>query len=79
MRKLIVEEKEINDHKEIPKNIKVFYETIFKRNIPRTNVEKQWFLDLLNTETLTTNEHYDPCENRISETDLFDSMKSMQK
>ena len=41
MRKLIVEEKEINDHKEIPKNIKVFYETIFKRNIPRTNVEKQ--------------------------------------
>ena len=53
IRKLIVEEKEINDHKDISKNIKAFYETLFKRNFPKTNVEKQWFLDFLSTETLT--------------------------
>ena len=77
MQKLIAEEKEITDHKEIPKNIKAFYETLFKQNFSKTNVEKQRFLDSLSTKTLT-NEQHDLCENKISETDLFNSMKSMK-
>ena len=77
IRKLIVEEKEINDHKEISKNIKAFYETLFKQNFSKTNVEKQRFLNSLSIKTLT-NEQYDLCENKISETDLFNSMESMK-
>ena len=77
IRKLIAEEKEITDHKEISKNIKAFYETRFKRNFSKTNVEKQRFLNSLSTETLT-NEQYDLYENKISEIVLFDSMKSMK-
>ena len=53
IRKLIVEEKEITNHKEISKNIKAFYETLFKRNFSKTNVEKQRFLNSLSTKTLT--------------------------
>ena len=75
--KLFVEEKEINHHKEIPKNLKAFYETLFNQKFSKNNVEKQRFLNSLSTKTLT-NEQYDLCENKISETDLFDSMKSMK-
>ena len=77
IQKLIVEEKEITNHKEISRSIKTFYETLFKRNFSKTNVEKQRFLNSLGTKTLI-NEQYDLCENKISETDLFDSMKSMK-
>ena len=77
IRKLIVEVKEITDHKEISKNIKTFYETLFKRNFSKTNVEKQRFFNSLSTKTLA-NEQYDLCKNKISETDPFDSMKSMK-
>ena len=59
------------------KNIKAFYETLFKRNLSKINVEKQRFLNSLCTKTLT-NEQYDLCENKISQTDLFDSMESMK-
>ena len=48
IRKLTVEEKEITNHKEISKNIKAFYETLFKQNISKTNVEKQQFLKYQN-------------------------------
>ena len=65
------------DHKEISKNIKAFYKTLFKRNFSKNNFEKQQFLTSLSTKTLT-NEQYDLCENKISETDLFDFMKSMK-
>ena len=41
IRKLIVEEKEITYLEEISQNIKAFYETLFKRNFSKTNVEKQ--------------------------------------
>ena len=75
IRKLIVEEKEITDYIEISKNIKAFYETLFKQNFSRTNVKKQRFLNSLSTKTLK-NKQYDLCENKISQTDLLDSMKS---
>ena len=74
--KLIIEEKEVTNHKEISKSIKTFQETLYKRNFSKTNVEKQRFLNFLSTKTLT-NEQYDLCENKISKTDLFNSMKSM--
>ena len=77
IRKFIAGEKEITDHKELSKNIKAYYETLFKRNFSKTNVEKQRFLNYLSNKTLT-NEQYDLRENKISETDLFDSMKSMK-
>ena len=77
IRKLIVEEKEITYLEEISQNIKAFYETLFKRNFSKTNVEKQWFLNSRSTKTLS-NEQHDLCENKISETDLFYSMKSMK-
>ena len=68
IQKLIVEVKEITDHKKISKNIKAFYETLFKRSFPKTNVEKQRFFNSLSTKTLT-NEQYDLLENKINETD----------
>ena len=49
VQKLVVEEKEITDHKEISKNIKTFYETLFKQNFSKTNFEKQRFFNSLNT------------------------------
>ena len=76
IRKLIVEDKEITDHKEISKNIKTFYETLFKRNFSKSNVKKHRFLNSLSTKTLA-NEQYDLSENKISETDLFNSTKSI--
>ena len=39
--------------KEILNNIKVFYETLIKQNSAKTNVEKQEFLNSLDTKTLT--------------------------
>ena len=77
IRKLAVEEKETTNPKETSKNIKAFYETLFKWNFSKTSVVKQWFLNSLRTKTLT-NEQYDLYENKISETDLFDSMKNMK-
>ena len=77
IRKLIVEEEEIPDHKEISNNIKTFYKTLFKRNFSKINVEKQQFLNFLNTKTLP-NEQFYLCENKIRETELFNSMKSMK-
>ena len=76
-RKLIVEEKEVTNHKEVSKNIKAFYKTLFKRNFSKTNIKKQRFLNPLSTKTLA-NEQYYLYENKISETDLFASMKSMK-
>ena len=58
-------------------NIKACYETLFKRNFSRTNAKKQRFLKSVTTKTLT-NEQYDLCENKISKTELFHSMKSMK-
>ena len=49
VQKLVVEEKEITDPKEISKNIKAFYETLFKQNFSKTNFEKQRFFNSLNT------------------------------
>ena len=72
-----MEEKEITYLEEISQNIKAFYETLFKRNFSKTNVEKQRFLNSRSTKTLS-NEQHDLCENKISETDLFYSMKSMK-
>ena len=39
--------------------------------------KKQRFLNSLSTKTLK-NKQYDLCENKISQTDLLDSMKSMK-
>ena len=77
IRKLIIEEKEVVNYKEISKSIKTFYETLFKWNFSKTDVKKQRILNFLSTTTLT-NEQYDLCENKVSETDLFESMKSMK-
>ena len=49
VQKLVVEEKEITDPKEISKNIKAFYETLFKQNFSKTNFEKQRFFNSPNT------------------------------
>ena len=76
IRKLIFENKEKTDHKEISKNIKTFYETLFKQNFSKFNVEKQRFLNSLSTRTFP-NEQYDLSKNKMSETGLFNSMKSM--
>ena len=58
-------------------NIKVFYETLFKRNFSEANVKKQEFHNSLDTKTFK-NQLLDLCENEIRETDLFESMKSMK-
>ena len=50
---------------------------LFKQNSSKTNVEKQEFLNSLDTKTLT-NKQSDLCENEIRKTDLFVSMKSIK-
>ena len=75
--KLILKEKETTDPKEISNTIKVFYETLFKKNSSKTNFEKPEFLNSLDTKTVA-NQQSDLCTNEIRETDLFDSMKSMK-
>ena len=58
-------------------SMSTFYETLFKRNFSKYNVKKQRFLISLSTKTLA-NEQYDLCKNKISETDLFDSMENLK-
>ena len=59
------------------KNIKAFYETLFKRIFSKTDAQKQRFLNSLSAKTLT-NEECSLCENKLTETHLFDSMKNMK-
>ena len=49
--RLIVEQKEITNQEQIFRNIKAFYEILFKRNFSKTDVEKQRFLNSLSTKT----------------------------
>ena len=67
-------EKETTNPKEISKNIKKFYETLYKLNSSKTNVKKQKFRNTLNTKALT-NQRSDLCKNEIREPGLFDPMK----
>ena len=77
VRKLIVKVKEITDPKEISNKIKVFYETLFKQNSAKSNVEKQEFLNSLDIKTLS-DQQANLCKNEIRVTDLLDSMESMK-
>ena len=67
-------EKRTTNLKEISKNIKKFYETVYKQNSSKTNVKKQKLLNTLNSKALT-NQRSDLCKIEIREPDLFDSMK----
>ena len=78
IRKLIVEEKEITDHKKITNSIKTVYKTLFKQNVSKSDVGKQQFLNSLSYKTLA-NEQYDLCENKIHESELINSMNSLKK
>ena len=74
MRKLIVNEKEINNETEILNQIKLFYETLFQNPSQKDSN----FLNTLDIPKLSTDQII-LCDIELTEKDLDDSMKSMRK
>ena len=53
----------------------MFYKRLIKQKSSKNNVEKQDFINSLDSKTLT-NQQSDLCKNKMRENDLFDSTKS---
>ena len=77
IRKLIIDEKEIDGDVEIFKKIESFYETLFKSQSFKNVSEIEKFLCGITTPSLN-NDQINLCEKDLSETDLYNAMKNMQ-
>ena len=77
IRKLIIDEKEIDGDVEILKKIESFYETLFKSQSFKNVSEIEKFLCGITTPSLN-NDQINLCEKDLSETDLYNAMKNMQ-
>ena len=77
IRKLIIDEREIDDDVEILKKIESFCETLLKRQSLKNVSEIEKFLCGFITLSLN-NDQINLCEKDLSETDLYNAMKNMQ-
>ena len=78
IRKLIVNEKEINNETEILNQIKLFYETLFQKPSQKYSADDiNHFLNTLDIPKLSTDQII-LCDIELTEKDLYDSMKSMK-
>ena len=76
-KKLIVDDQKITDQTHILEYIREFYETLFKKRKQKTAEEIANFLRHLNIPKLPENKSK-PCEEDLTEKDLYDSLKIMQ-
>ena len=77
IRKLIIDEKEIDGDVEILKKIESFYETLFKSQSFKNVSEIEKFLCGITTPSLN-NDQINLCEKDLSEIDLYNAKKNMQ-
>ena len=78
IRKLIVNEKEINNETEILNQIKLFYETLFQKpSLKYSTDDTNHFLNTLDIPKLSADQII-LCDIELTEKDLYDSMKSMK-
>ena len=77
IRKLIIDEKQIDGNIEILKKIENFYETLFKTQSFKNVSEIENFLCGIATPSLN-NGQINLCKKDLSETDLYNAMKNMQ-
>ena len=78
IRKLIVNEKEINNETEILNQIKLFYETLFQKpSLKYSTDDINHFLNIVNIPKLSADQVI-LCDIELTEKDLYDSMKSMK-
>ena len=78
IRKLIVNEKEINNETEILNQIKLFYDTLFlKLSLKYSTDDINHFLNSLDIPMLSAHQII-LCDIELTEKDLYDSMKSMK-
>ena len=77
IRKLIIDEKEIDGDVQILKNPKNFYETLFKSQSFKNLSEIEKFLRGITTPSLN-NDQINLCEKDLSEIDLYNAKKNMQ-
>ena len=75
---LVSEDKEIDCPMKITKEIKQFYQTLFKNSIHKTENECLQFLQCVSTTKLTENES-DSCEDDLTEKELYEALTSMSK
>ena len=79
IRKLIIDEKEIDGDVEIFKKIESFYETLFKSQSFKNVSEIEKFLCGITTPSLNNDQdQISLCEKDWPETDLYNAMKNMQ-
>ena len=78
IKKLIVDDKEITDQTHILECIREFYENLFKNHKQKTAAEIKSFLRHLNIPKLSEDKSK-LCEEDLTEKDLYDSLKSMEK
>ena len=76
IRHLIDDDKKITDHKEINVCICKFYKNLFKKNVSKSESEKESFLKNIALPNLTS-QSSDICESEIIEKDLITALKSM--
>ena len=78
IRKLIVNEKEINNETEILNQIKLFYETLFQKpSLKYSTDDINHFLNTLDIPKLSADQII-LCDIELTEKDLYDSMKSIK-
>ena len=78
IRKLIVNEKEINNETEILNQIKLFYETFFQKpSLKYSTDDINHFLNTLDI-PMPSEDQIIICDIELTEKDLYDSMKSME-
>ena len=77
IRKVIFDEKEIDDDVEILNKIESFNETLFKSQSFKNVIEIEQFLCAITTPSLNSDQ-INLCEKDLSETYLHNAMKNMQ-
>ena len=78
VRKIIVNDQEIADPNKILSEIRIFYESLFKKGNSKPPSQINSFLDKVQLPKLTITESNE-CDNELSEKELYISLMSMQK
>ena len=77
IKKLVVDDKEITEQTHILEHIREFYETLFKTQEQKTNIEMENFFSDVDILKFSENQ-VKLCEENLTEKELYNSLKSMQ-
>ena len=77
IKKLVVDDKGIIEQTHILEHIREFYETLFKTQEQKTEIEMKFFFSDVDIAKLSENQ-VKLCEENLTKKDLYNSFKSMQ-